>query len=75
MRLSAYILASQASKVLTGHYLDEGSTWSRLLGSHDEGHVVRASFYSDGDLHVVWALDPEFRYPSIGGRSEGVKKA
>lgn len=75
IRLSTFILASQASKVLTGKYFDEGVTWSRLLGSRDGGGVVIAHFDSGGHLHVYWARDPKRRDPSIGGRSEGVKKA
>lgn len=74
MRLSTYILTSQASKILTGHYLDE-NTWSRLLGSRSGDYVVDASFGSDGSLRVHWDLSPERRSPSLGGRSEGVKKA
>lgn len=74
MRLSTYVLASQASKLLTGHYLDE-NTVSRLFGSRGGGDVVHASFGADGRLGVFWALYPLRRDPGIGGRSEGVKKA
>lgn len=74
MRLSTYILTSQASKVLTGHYLDE-NTWPRLLGSRRGGRVVHAYFGPLGYLHVDWGLHPRRRHPFIGGRSEGVKKA
>lgn len=75
MKLSTYILASQASKVLTDHYLDEGFIWSRLLGSRNEGFVVDANFGPDGCLYVGWVLGPRGRGPCFGGRSEGVKKA
>lgn len=71
--LNTFILASQASKDLTGHYLDEGSTWSRL-GSRDGGDVVRASFGSDGRLNVSWHLNPRAHGSSMGGRFEEVKK-
>ena len=67
-RLSTYILASQASKDLTGRYLDEANTWSRLLGSRRGGHVFSARFGS-GDY-----LTSRSRHPSLGGRFEKVKK-
>lgn len=74
MRLSTFVLSSQASKSLTGHYLDE-NTWSRLLGSRGKGSVVSALFYPDGKLNVNLIMPPRNRHPSyIGGRSEGVKK-
>lgn len=73
MRLSIFILTSQASKVLTGHYLDE-NTWSRLLGSRNGGRVMGAHFNLRGRLGVGWLLHPEDRRPYVGGRSEGVKK-
>ena len=73
-RENAYILASQASKDLTGHYLDEGSTWSRL-GSRRGSDVVYADFDSDGRLQVDWRLGPRDRDAGMGGRFEEVKKA
>lgn len=73
-RLSAYILASQASKDLKGHYLDEGSTRSRL-GSRYGSFAVRAGFNEDGYLNVLWDLYPQDHYPRMGGRFEEVKKA
>lgn len=74
MRLSAFILASQASKVLTGEYLDQDGTWSRLLGSSSGDYVFGARFDSDGRLYILWNLPPEYRKPYLGGRSEGVRK-
>lgn len=74
MRLSTYILVSQGSKILTGHYLDEGSTWSRLLGSGYGGYVVNARFSGNGCLYVDWYLHPGGRHSGLGSRSEGVKK-
>ncbi len=73
-RENVYILASQESKDLAEHYLDEGSTWSRL-GSRLESDVVYARFRSDGRLHVHWSLYPRYRYAHLGGRFEEVKKA
>lgn len=70
--LNEYIVASQASKLLTGKYLDE-NTWSRIFGSRSDGCVVRAFFDSDGYLYVVSDLYPGSRYSSLGGRfSRGV---
>lgn len=74
MRLSTFILTSQASKLLTNQYLDEGTTWSRLLGTRYGGFVVNANFKSDGLLRVGWDLRPQAREPGLGGRSEGIKK-
>ncbi len=75
MRLSTFILTSQASKLLTNQYLDEGATWSRLLGSRSGGHVVDAYSYVGGNLGVHWHLVPRGHGSDWGGRSEGVKKA
>lgn len=72
---ATYILASQASKDLSGQYFDQGSTWSRLLGSRGEGRVLCASFYSNGGLRVFWILGPQGRVSDLGGRSEEVKRA
>lgn len=75
MRESTYIWAGQASKVLTGKYFDQGSTYSRLLSSSNDGNVVHADFDPDGGLLVDWGLDPQAHDPNLGGRSEGVKRA
>ena len=73
--LKTYIIGSQISKLLTDEYFDQGPTWSRLLGSCFEGHVVDASFRSDGDLYVGSDWDPEDHDGNLGGRSEEVVKA
>lgn len=71
-----YIIASQDHKLLTGEYFDQGSTWSRLLGSRRDGKVVLAHFYPDGCLFVGWDLRADGHDPYLGGRSSvGVKKA
>ena len=75
MRLSTYIWTGQASKVLTGEYFDQGSTYSRLLSSSSGGYVVDAYFSPDGRLGVRWYLSPAVHHPLLGGRSEGVKRA
>lgn len=75
MRLSTYIWAGQASKVLTDQYFDQGSTYSRLLSSSRGGEVVDAYFDSNGGLSVNWLLVPQDHGPDWGGRSEGVKRA
>ncbi|MCL4390196.1 MAG: hypothetical protein M1484_02100 [Patescibacteria group bacterium] len=72
-RLKVGVLASEASKLLTDHYLDEGPTWSRYLGSRHVGQVVYACFGSDGGLHVHSYLEPGDVLQDIGGRSEGVR--
>lgn len=74
-RENSYILASQASKDLTGHYLDEGFTSSRLLGSRDGGHMVNTYFYSHGHLVISRDLYPQSHGALMGGRFEEVKKA
>ena len=74
MNVSEYIVAGEDSKLFTGKYLDHGAnTWSRLLGSRRDGRVVRADFDSLGRLDVRWRLGSRYRYPSLGGRSVGVK--
>lgn len=73
-RLSTYVLGSQASRDLTGHYFDE-SSWSRVSGSRYGSRVVYASFFPDGSLDVSSDLLPDRRYPDLGARSEGVKSA
>ncbi len=74
MRLVTYILASQLIKILTGHYLDEGSTSSILLGTSINNRVIKAHFRVDGDLGVSWSwrLDPKDHNSRWGGRSEGI---
>jgi hypothetical protein len=70
--LNEYIIASQASKLLTGKYLD-GATWSRILGSRSVGDVVGARFGSGGGLGVISVWPPGGRAGGMGGRfSRGV---
>lgn len=70
--LNEYIVAGQASKLITGKYLDEGS-WSRILGSRLVGGVVSAYFDSGGLLHVISVWLPVYRDSRLGGRfSRGV---
>lgn len=75
MNLNEYVIAGQDSRLFTGKYLDQNSTWSRLLGSRDEGGVVDADFRPGGRLNVHWHLFSQVHDPSLGGRSVGVKKA
>jgi hypothetical protein len=65
--LNEYIVASQASKLLTGHYLDE-KTVSIIFGSLNGGGVVGASFHPDGELFVRTFLSSGFQYWNWGGR-------
>lgn len=71
--LNEYIITGQASKLLTGKYLDEGVTVSRILGSRHDGGVVGAYFASDGYLGVYLSLFPGSCFVFLGGRgSSGV---
>lgn len=74
-RFATFIVGSQFSKLLTGCYLDEGATWSRLPGSRRGVEVLDALFRSDGRLRVVSGLSRGSRGPALGFRSEGVKRA
>ncbi len=70
-RENVYILASQASKDFTGHYLSEWE-WIRLGSCYGIWtNAVRAFFHSDGYLEVHWNLHPQDR---VGGRFEEVRK-
>ncbi len=75
MNLNEYIIASQDSKLFTGKYLDETSTWVRLLGSRDGGNVVDARFNADGYLYVRSSRFPRYHSSHLGGRSSEVPKA
>ena len=72
MTVELEILASQFSKRVTGHYLDE-NTLARQFGSRDEGDVVDAGFDRDGRLGVHRRLAPRYRDPNWGFRSVEVK--
>lgn len=74
LTLNEYIVAGQDSKLFTGQYLDETTTWVRL-GSRSDGRMVYARFRRGGGLDVRWDLDADDHYPHFGGRSSGVKKA
>lgn len=74
-RLPTYLIGSQFSKILTEHYFDE-KTGSRLLGSSLKGIMLASGgFFNDGRMSIDngWLVDG--RNPSLGGRTEGVKKA
>lgn len=72
MNITEYVIAGQDSKLFTGKYLDQDSTYVRLLGSRYDGDVVSAGFGPDG-LVVSWSLGPDRHGPGWGGRSVGVK--
>jgi len=72
MNLTEYIIASQFSKLTTGHYLDE-KNWVLLLASRLGDGVVHARFSPVGFLNVGASLHRP--HPRLGGRSSGVKKA
>lgn len=73
LSLNQYIVAGQDSKLLTGRYLDEERTWTRL-GSRNKGLIVSAGFYQGGSLEVIWFLESGGRGQRLGGRSSGAKK-
>lgn len=75
MNLNEYIVASEDSKLFTGKFLDQDSTWVRLLGSRRDGGVVSADFGSGGYVDVYSLLKSGNHDPFLGGRSVGVKKA
>lgn len=72
-RLNTYIVGSQDAELQTGYFFDE-MTFSRLLGSRYDGHVVVADSRVYGVLGVGWSLGPRDHISGWGGRSEGVKK-
>ena len=73
LSLNQYIVAGQDSKLFTGKYLDETSTWVRL-GSRNDGRIVSANFFQVGHLYVSTRLRSDNHRPDLGGRSSGVKK-
>ncbi|MEK7580677.1 MAG: hypothetical protein AAB512_00180 [Patescibacteria group bacterium] len=74
LNLNQYIVAGQDSKLFTGKYLDEVSTWVRLA-SRGGGRMVVAGFGGDGSLRVASGLRADNHHSLLGGRSSGVKKA
>jgi hypothetical protein len=76
LSLNEYIIASQDSKLFTGHYLDEFkpnefSTWVRL-GSRHDGRMVLALFDTGGRLSVDSGFRPDDHGSHLGARSSGV---
>lgn len=67
MSENQYIVAGWDSKLFTGKYLDQDSTWARVA-SRNEGRLVNVYFDSYGDLRADSGLEPDDRYPDIGGR-------
>ncbi|MCU1394822.1 MAG: hypothetical protein JWM34_3250 [Ilumatobacteraceae bacterium] len=83
MSLNQYIVASQDSRLLTGRYLDERRSWSRI-GARVSGRVVAVRFDGDeiaeglgdetprsGALLTAYDLGADNRAPVIGGRTTG----
>ena len=70
--LNVYGEAGQVSKLLSGQYLDEVSTWVRVLSSRASGRVVYANFNPDGYCYVNWSLKPLDVRGYLGVRSVGV---
>lgn len=87
MNLNQYIVASQDSRLLTGRYLDERRTWTRL-GVEITRRIVVVRFDGDevadgmgdeppvsGSLLTAFDVDPSLRVPFAGGRSFGVAQS
>ena len=81
-RVSTYILASQASRDLTGFYFDLGITGSKLTGSKMKGWFIFTDDYtphfcfsSYGQLlRYSLIMHPDQRANNLGGRFEEVKR-
>lgn len=70
--LNVYAEAGNQSKLLTGQYLDEISTWVRVLRSRARGQVLDAHFLPSGLCNVLWNLRSALVRPGLGVRSVGV---
>lgn len=68
-RLSTFIWASQASRLLIDHYLDE-STWSRVTLDSNGEHISTVSTLSRNRLGVMLQIFPQLHFPNLGVRSE-----
>jgi hypothetical protein len=68
-RLSTYLWASLANKVITGHYFDEESK-SRLLSTHSGSKTVYVHSLPNGNVDVYSILNPQNYGSGLGGRSE-----
>lgn len=73
--LNVYAEAGQQSKLLTGQYLDEGSTWVRIISSRVHGQMVYAGFDADGYCFFHWVLASGRAESSLGVRSVGLYRA
>lgn len=87
LSMNQYVVATQDSRLFTGHYLDERRTWARI-GIRVSGRIVSVRCDGDemaegmgdeppvpGSLLTGYDLHPEFRAPFAGGRSFGVAGA
>jgi hypothetical protein len=70
-RLQTYIVGSNISKELIGHYFDEEGS-SRIALDYPRDATIDAAFSSDGQLIIIANLDPNLS-GLIGARSEGRK--
>lgn len=75
LTLNVYTVAGQQSKLLTGQFLDKGSTWSRVLSSRSRGRVLDAYFDGGGSCDVDSDLEPGSVGGSLGARSVEVARA
>jgi hypothetical protein len=71
MTIDNYVWASQANKLLTGEYFDEGETLSRLFGSATDKLIPAANFLPDGRFTISWQRrGTNFRSPRVGFRTQ-----
>ena len=75
-RENAFILASKASKDLTGSYFGQRGrgTFCKLLGSPYASRVMYALLNSDGNSYIFWLISPPDQSPFLGARFEEVKR-
>lgn len=73
-RLATFIIGSWFNRLVTGVYFDE-QTWSRLPGSQINNSTLEVYCSSYGKLFVHLLLNHSSKFPSLGVRSEGRKKA
>lgn len=72
MDIREYIILSQFTRLTRGYFLDQGNTWSRLLGSMKDQHAVivkmnpNGTFSTDANFSLRYPGDND---PHIGGRS------
>ncbi|OGE38396.1 hypothetical protein A3D79_03735 [Candidatus Daviesbacteria bacterium RIFCSPHIGHO2_02_FULL_39_8] len=70
--INTYAEAANQGKLLTGKYLDEVGTWTRVMQSRARGRVMFACFDPGGNCFFSWPLKPVDARDDLGVRSVGV---